>query len=112
MMSPSRSFALFACLVAATVVGCGPRRVSSPVADAAAAVTIREGLASTTAAAVGGGEAAATGTGWAGLKGRFTDHEGVLFGAGGLQWGDSYDQHHGWALWALAAHYLHTGNRD
>jgi hypothetical protein len=71
MMSPSRSFALFACLVAATVVGCGPRRVSSPVADAAAAVTIREGLASTTAVAVGGGEAAATGTGWAGLKGRF-----------------------------------------
>ena len=66
MMSPSRSFALFACLVAATVVGCGPRRVSSPVADAAAAVTIREGLASATAAVVGGGEAAATGTGWAG----------------------------------------------
>ena len=71
MMLPSRSFALCVCLVAATVVGCGPRRVSSPVADAAAAVTIREGLASTTAAAVGGGEAAATGTGWAGLKGRF-----------------------------------------
>jgi hypothetical protein len=50
--------------------------------------------------------------GTAGLKGRFTDHEGVLFGAGGLQWGDSYDQHHGWALWALARHFLHTGDRD
>ena len=29
-----------------------------------------------------------------------------------MQWGDSYNQHHGWALWALARHFLHTGDRD
>ncbi|MBN1643104.1 MAG: hypothetical protein JXA09_17860 [Anaerolineae bacterium] len=48
--------------------------------------------------------------GTVGLRGRFTDHEGVLFGAGGLEAGHSYNQHHGWALWALARHYLHTGD--
>jgi hypothetical protein len=46
-----------------------------------------------------------------GLIGRFTDHEGVFYGAGGLEAGQSYNQHHGWALWALARHYLHTGDR-
>jgi hypothetical protein len=50
--------------------------------------------------------------GTVGLKGRFTDHDGVFFGAGGLEAGQSYNQHHGWALWALARHYLHTGDRE
>ncbi len=50
--------------------------------------------------------------GTAGLNGRFTDHEGVLFGTGGLEQGPSYNQHHGWGLWILAMHYLHTGDRD
>ncbi len=49
--------------------------------------------------------------GTVGLTGRFTDHDGVFFGAGGLESGHSYNQHHGWALWALARHYLHTGDR-
>jgi len=71
MTSFCRSCVPLACLVVATSAGCGPRRVSAPVADAAAALTIREGLASTAAAAVTGGEAAVVGTGWASLKGRF-----------------------------------------
>ncbi len=50
--------------------------------------------------------------GTVGLIGRFTDHDGVFFGAGGLEAGQSYNQHHGWALWALARHYLHTGDRE
>ena len=50
--------------------------------------------------------------GTVGLKGRFTDHDGVYFGAGGLEAGQSYNQHHGWALWALARHYLHTGDGE
>jgi len=28
-----------------------------------------------------------------------------------MESGDSYDQHHGWALWYLARHYLQTGDR-
>jgi hypothetical protein len=58
-------------LAAGLAAGCGSQRVASPVADAAAAITIREGLAAAAPAAAGGGEAAATGTGWATLKGRF-----------------------------------------
>ena len=50
--------------------------------------------------------------GTVGLIGRFTDHDGVFFGAGGLEAGQSYNQHHGWALWALARHYLHTNDRE
>lgn len=50
--------------------------------------------------------------GTVGLHGRFTDHDDVYFGAGGLESGQSYNQHHGWALWYLARHYLHTGDRD
>lgn len=50
--------------------------------------------------------------GTVGLIGRFTDYEGVFFGAGGLESGHSYNQHHGWALWYLARHYLHTGDRE
>ncbi|GAJ18849.1 unnamed protein product, partial [marine sediment metagenome] len=29
------------------------------------------------------------------LKGNFTDHDGVFFGCGGYEGGDTYDQHHG-----------------
>ncbi len=50
--------------------------------------------------------------GTVGLIGRFSDHEGVFFGADGLESGHSYNQHHGWALWYLATHYLHTGDGD
>ncbi len=49
--------------------------------------------------------------GTVGLTGRFSDNEGVFFGAGGLESGQSYNQHHGWALWYLAQHYLHTDDR-
>lgn len=61
------SFAFAVCVFA---TGCGPVRVSTPTADVAAAEKLRETLK----AASGGGatvEAAATGTGWATLKGRF-----------------------------------------
>ena len=50
--------------------------------------------------------------GTVGLIGRFTDHDGVFYGADGLEAGQSYNQHHGWALWYLARHYLHTGDRE
>jgi hypothetical protein len=50
--------------------------------------------------------------GTVGLVGRFSDHDGVFFGADGLETGHSYNQHHGWALWYLARHYLHTGDRQ
>jgi len=50
--------------------------------------------------------------GTVGLIGRFSDYEGVFFGADGLESGHSYNQHHGWALWYLACHYLHTGDRE
>lgn len=39
--------------------------------------------------------------------GNFTDYEGMYFGAGGFEDG-AYNQHHGWALWAMADHYLFT----
>jgi len=45
-----------------------------------------------------------------GLRGNFTDHDGVFFGCGGFEGGDSYDQHHGWVLWYLAQHYFMTGD--
>ena len=48
--------------------------------------------------------------GTAKLRGNFTDYDGLLYGAGGMETGDSYNQHHGWALWYLAQHYLLTGN--
>ena len=53
-------------------VGCGPTRVVAPGADAEAAGRIRATLV--TASSSGGSEqaAAATGTGWGTLKGRFT----------------------------------------
>jgi len=61
---------LFVFVVCVFAAGCGPVRVSTPAADVAAAEKLRETLK----AASGGGatvEAAATGTGWATLKGRF-----------------------------------------
>jgi hypothetical protein len=50
--------------------------------------------------------------GTAKLRGNFTDYDGMYFGAGGLESGDSYNQHHGWALWRIARHFLHTGDRE
>lgn len=48
--------------------------------------------------------------GTAGLLGNFSDHDGVLFGAGGYESGNTYDQHHGWALWRIAEHYFASGD--
>jgi hypothetical protein len=63
------SFAIVVCLFA---TGCGPVRVSTPTADVAAAAALRKTLSAADTAAGGGAvEAAATGTGWATLKGRF-----------------------------------------
>jgi hypothetical protein len=42
--------------------------------------------------------------------GNFTDFEGSFYGAGGWECGD-YNQHHGWALWYLAEHFLLTRDR-
>jgi len=44
------------------------------------------------------------------LRGNFTDRDGQFYGAGGFEQGASYCQHHGWALWYLAEHYLFTGD--
>lgn len=48
--------------------------------------------------------------GTVGLKGLFTDHDGVFYGAGGFEMGQSYDQHHGWVLWYIAKHFFYTGD--
>ncbi len=48
--------------------------------------------------------------GTVGLLGRFSDHDGVFFGAGGFESGFHYCQHHGWALWIIAQHYFLTGD--
>jgi hypothetical protein len=69
-MSRLNRLAPFAIAAGLLAVGCGPVRVSAPTADVAAA----EQLRATLRAASGGGpvaEAAAAGTGWATLKGRF-----------------------------------------
>ncbi len=50
--------------------------------------------------------------GTARLRGNFSEWDSVYFGAGGLESGESYNQHHGWALWRLARHFLHTGDRE
>ena len=52
--------------------GCAPPRVAAPDADAEAAGRLRATLVSATPAGGTAPEAAATGTGWASLKGRFT----------------------------------------
>ena len=48
--------------------------------------------------------------GTAGMLGRFSDHDGVYFGAGGFEGNPAYCQNHGWVLGALAEHYLMTGD--
>jgi len=45
------------------------------------------------------------------LSGRFSDHKGVLHGAGGFSFAASYNQNHGWILWRLAEHTLYTRDR-
>jgi hypothetical protein len=45
------------------------------------------------------------------LSGRFSDHKGVLHGAGGFSFAASYNQNHGWILWRLAEHTFYTGDR-
>ena len=42
------------------------------------------------------------------LIGDFSDQEGVYYGAGGLEFGASYNQHHGWVLWYIAEHFFVT----
>jgi hypothetical protein len=46
------------------------------------------------------------------LLGRYSDHKGVLHGAGGFSFAASYNQNHGWILWRLAEHSLYTGDRS
>ncbi|WP_165233180.1 hypothetical protein [Aquisphaera insulae] len=50
--------------------------------------------------------------GTVGLVGRFTDHRGVLHGAGGFEALGSYNQNHGWILWRLAEHALYTRDKS
>jgi hypothetical protein len=69
MMSPTARFVSLAFLVAWSA-GCGPVRVVAPVADGAAAASLRESLSSGADAAAAS-ESAPVGTGWATLKGRF-----------------------------------------
>jgi hypothetical protein len=45
------------------------------------------------------------------LFGRFSDHKGVLHGAGGFSFSASYNQNHGWILWRLAEHARYTRDR-
>ena len=45
-----------------------------------------------------------------GLKGNFSDFNGVFYAAGGYQKGETYNQHHGWVLWGLTEHYFLTGD--
>lgn len=71
MTPPLRSIAGPLILLATMAQGCGPQRVSAPVADAAAALRIREALKGASAATADAGAAAPTGTGWAALQGRF-----------------------------------------
>ncbi len=50
--------------------------------------------------------------GTVGLNGRFSDIDGVFYGAGGFEQGQSYCQHHGWVLWIIAKHYSVSGDAD
>jgi len=65
---PLRSIVVLAGLLAA---GCSPARVPAPAADEAAALKLRETLRAAAGEASGPAAAAAAGTGWATLKGRF-----------------------------------------
>jgi len=49
--------------------------------------------------------------GTAKLAGRFSEQEGVFFGSGGTEAGESYVQHHGWIMWALTEHYFMTRDK-
>lgn len=49
--------------------------------------------------------------GTAKLAGRFSEQEGVFFGSGGAESGESYVQGHGWIMWALAEHYYMTRDK-
>lgn len=66
-----RSLSCVLCVLPLAAVGCGPSRLPAPRADSSAATALRQTLQT---ASVGGGSAAsaATGTGWAALKGVFT----------------------------------------
>ena len=67
-----RSLAVIVVGCAAATVGCGPGRVTAPGADVEAAGKIRATLVSAGGSASGTtAEAAATGTGWGTLRGRF-----------------------------------------
>ena len=69
--SDRRPLAATTLLVLLAVAGCSDGRVGQPAADATAAERLRTLLADTSAAAGGAEEAAATGTGWGTLTGRF-----------------------------------------
>jgi plastocyanin len=58
-------------ICAALLTGCGPRADVGPVANASTAAEIRSAFGSASSGDSGGGAAAATGTGWATLRGRF-----------------------------------------
>ncbi len=47
-----------------------------------------------------------------GLTGNFSDHDGVFYAAGGFEMGQTYSQHHGWALWGFSDHYFMTRDKD
>ena len=49
--------------------------------------------------------------GTAKLAGRFSEQEGVFYGSGGTEAGESYVQSHGWIMWALAEHYFMTRDK-
>jgi len=50
--------------------------------------------------------------GTVGLHGRFSDIDGVFYGAGGFEQGQSYCQHHGWVLWIVARHFAVSGDAE
>ncbi len=69
--SDRRPLAATTLLALLAVAGCSDGRVGQPAADATAAERLRTLLADTSSAAGGAEEAAATGTGWGTLTGRF-----------------------------------------
>jgi len=42
------------------------------------------------------------------LPGDYTDAGGEFYSAGGYEDDNGYNQHHGWVLWCIGEHYLHT----
>jgi hypothetical protein len=49
--------------------------------------------------------------GTAAMLGKFTDHDGLYYGAAGFEGNPAYCQNHGWVLWALAEHYFMTHDK-